>query len=26
MKFELLKELGNWRELNELLQQLLDAE
>ncbi|XP_016960567.1 phagocyte signaling-impaired protein [Drosophila biarmipes] len=26
MKFELLKELGNWRELNELLQQLLDAD
>ncbi|KAH8278391.1 hypothetical protein KR018_001551 [Drosophila ironensis] len=26
MKFELLKELGNWKELNELLQQLLDAD
>ncbi|BFF89387.1 phagocyte signaling-impaired protein [Drosophila madeirensis] len=26
MKFELLKVLGNWRELNELLQQLLDAD
>ncbi|XP_017104561.2 phagocyte signaling-impaired protein isoform X1 [Drosophila bipectinata] len=26
MKFELLKELGNWKELNELLMQLLDAD
>ncbi|XP_034485677.1 phagocyte signaling-impaired protein [Drosophila innubila] len=26
MKFELLKELGNWKELNELLKQLLEAD
>ncbi|XP_060647501.1 LOW QUALITY PROTEIN: phagocyte signaling-impaired protein [Drosophila nasuta] len=26
MKFELLKELGNWKALNELLQQLLEAD